>query len=42
MTDRLFVTTAAAFEGCQKLKRGFVDIGDVVESPRYFEEAPAA
>lgn len=36
------LSTAAAFDGCQKLKRGFVDIGDVVESPRYFEEAPAA
>lgn len=36
------LTNAAAFEGCQKLKRGFMDIGDVVESPRYFEEAPAA
>ncbi|MDE0196535.1 MAG: hypothetical protein OXP08_13390 [bacterium] len=36
------LTTAAAFDGCQKLKRGFVDIGDVVESPRYFVEAPAA
>ena len=36
------LTTAAAFEGCQKLKRGFVDVGDVVESPRYFAEAPAA
>ena len=36
------LTTAAAFDGCRKLKRGLVDIGDVVESPRYFEEAPAA
>ena len=33
---------SAAFGGCQKLRRGFVDIGDVVESPKYFEQAPAA
>ncbi len=32
----------AAFDGCQKLKRGFMDIGDVVESPKYFAQAPAA
>ena len=32
----------AAFHGCQKLKRGFVDIGDIVESPKYFAQAPAA
>ena len=32
----------AAFDGCQKLKRGFADIGDVVESPKYFAQAPAA
>ncbi len=36
------LTTAAAFDGCQKLKRGFVDVGDIVESSKYFEEAPAA
>lgn len=36
------LTAAVAFDGCQKLKRGFVDVGDVVESPRYFQEAPAA
>ena len=36
------LTTAAAFDGCQKLKRGFVDIGDIVESPKYFEEASVA
>ena len=36
------LTVAAAFDGCQKLKRGFVDSGEVVESSRYFEEAPAA
>ena len=33
---------SAAVGGCQKLRRGFVDIGDVVESPKYFEQAPAA
>lgn len=36
------LTAAAAFAGCQKLKRGFVDVGDIVESPKYFQEAPAA
>ena len=36
------LAASAAFDGCQKLKRGFVDIGDVVESPKYFEQAPAA
>lgn len=36
------LAAAAAFAGCQKLKRGFVDVGDVVESPEYFEEVPAA
>ena len=36
------LTAARAFAGCEKLKRGFVDIGDIVQSPRYFEEAPAA
>ena len=36
------LTATAAFAGCEKLKRGFVDIGDIVQSPRYFEEEPAA
>lgn len=36
------LTAAAAFKGREKLKRGFVDIGDIVQSPQYFEEAPAA
>ena len=36
------LTAATAFAGCEKLKRGFVDIGDIVQSPRYFEEEPAA
>ena len=36
------LTAAVAFAGCEKLKRGFMDIGDVVQSPQYFEEAPAA
>lgn len=36
------LTAAMAFAGCEKLKRGFVDIGDIVQSPRYFEEEPAA
>ena len=36
------LVASAAFGGCQKLKRGFVDIGDVVESPKYFARAPAA
>ena len=34
--------TSAAFDGCQKLKRGFMDIGDIVQSPKHVEEAPAA
>ncbi len=33
---------SAAFEGCQKLKRGFVDVGDVVDSAGYFEQSSAA
>ena len=36
------LTTAAAFDGCQKFKRGFVDVGDIVESPKYFQEASVA
>ena len=42
MTVDGVLTAAVAFNGCQKLKRGFVDVGDIVESPKYFEEAPAA
>ena len=42
MTVGGVLTAAAAFNGCQKLKRGFIDVGDIVESPKYFEEAPAA
>ena len=36
------LAASAAFDGCQKLKRGFMDIGDIVQSPKHFDEAPAA